>query len=80
MPCKNKSWISPAILREGLQLHGLNPADVRRIWGEVFTHYRGLSSTHLFSLGVKVFGSGAQLPGKSPAPSVRYGTRVTLDS
>src|SRR5512137_835265 len=40
--------------------HGLKPADVRRIWGEVFVHYRDLSSTHLFS-EVKVIRSGPQL-------------------
>ncbi|MEY4704941.1 MAG: hypothetical protein RL042_1143, partial [Nitrospirota bacterium] len=65
--------------------HGLKPADVRRIWGEVFTHYRNLSSTHLFS-EVKVFRSGAQLHAEIICTGGLYGaeaqggTRITLDS
>ena len=65
--------------------HGLKPTDVRRIWGEVFTHYHGLSSTHLFS-EVKVFRSGSQLRAEITCTGGLYGTeengrtRVTLDS
>lgn len=29
--------------------HGLKRADVRRVWEEVFLHYRGLSSRHVFT-------------------------------
>ncbi len=29
--------------------HGLKLADVRRIWSEVFEHYKALKSLHLFS-------------------------------
>lgn len=29
--------------------HGLKRADVRRVWEEVFRHYRGLSSRHVFT-------------------------------
>lgn len=70
---------------KGYNYHGLKPADVRRIWGEVFTHYRGLSSTHLFS-EVKVFRSGAQLRAEITCTGGLYGTeakggtRITLDS
>jgi hypothetical protein len=65
--------------------HGLKPADVRRIWGEVFDHYRNLSSTHLFS-GVKVFRSGPQLRAEITCTGGLYGTeveggkKITLDS
>lgn len=65
--------------------HGLKPADVRRIWSEVFVHYRDLSSTHLFS-GVKVFRSGSQLRAEIICTGGLYGTEVeggrqiTLDS
>ena len=65
--------------------HGLKPADVRRIWGEVFTHYHNLSSTHLFS-EMKVFRSGAQLRAEITCTGGLYGTesqggaRITLDS
>ena len=70
---------------KGYNYHGLKPADVRRIWGEVFTHYRDLSSTHLFS-AVKVFRSGAQLRAEITCTGGLYGTeaqggtRITLDS
>ena len=70
---------------KGYNYHGLKPADVRRIWGEVFTHYRDLSSTHLFS-EVKVFRSGAQLRAEITCTGGLYGTeakggtRITLDS
>jgi hypothetical protein len=65
--------------------HGLKPADVQRIWGEVFVHYRDLSSTHLFS-GVKVIRSGSQLRAEITCTGGLYGTaveggqQITLDS
>lgn len=65
--------------------HGLKQADVRRIWGEVFVHYRDLSSTHLFS-GMKVFRSGSQLRAEIICTGGLYGTevergkKITLDS
>ncbi len=65
--------------------HGLKPADVCRIWDEVFTHYHNLSSTHLFS-EVKVFRAGSQLRAEITCTGGLYGTEVqggahiTLDS
>jgi hypothetical protein len=65
--------------------HGLKQGDVRRIWSEVFVHYRDLSSTHLFS-GVKVFRSGPQLRAEIICTGGLYGTevegdrKITLDS
>jgi hypothetical protein len=65
--------------------HGLKQADVRRIWGEVFEHYRDLSSTHLFS-EIKVSGSGNSLRAEVTCTGGLYGTeiktgkRITLDS
>jgi len=29
--------------------HGLKRSDVRRVWGEVFLHYRDISSSHVFT-------------------------------
>lgn len=34
---------------KGYNYYGLKPADVRRIWAEVFVHYRDLSSRHVFT-------------------------------
>lgn len=34
---------------KGYNYHGLKRADVQRVWEEVFTHYRAISSRHLFT-------------------------------
>ncbi|MBX3235938.1 MAG: hypothetical protein KF814_07285 [Nitrospiraceae bacterium] len=65
--------------------HGLRVDSVHRIWGEVFEHYRDLSSTHLFS-AMKVAGEGKDLRVEVTCTGGLYGTemgtkkRVTLDS
>lgn len=65
--------------------HGLHLADVERIWGEVFDHYRALSSTHLFS-DMKVLqseeGTRVELTctGGLYGTELQSGARVTLDS
>ena len=65
--------------------HGLHVADVERIWGEVFEHYRGLSSTHLFS-EMKVVqteeGTRVELTctGGLYGTEAQSGARITLDS
>lgn len=41
----------------GYNYYGLKPADVRRIWAEVFAHYRDLSSRHVFT-DVKLMQTG----------------------
>lgn len=82
-----KEDLSPLLqfYAKGYNYHGLKPVDVRRIWGEVFTHYRELSSTHLFS-EMKLFRSGSQLRAEITCTGGLYGmeekggTRITLDS
>lgn len=65
--------------------HGLKESDVRRVWGEVFEHYKGLTSTHLFS-EIKVFTINSQLRAEVTCTGGLYGreaqtgTRITLDS
>jgi hypothetical protein len=65
--------------------HGLKETDVRRVWGEVFTHYKALESVHLFS-DIKVTQKGAQLRVEVTCTGGLYGTeestgkRMTLDS
>src|SRR5690348_761295 len=34
---------------QGYNYHGLKRSDVQRVWAEVFTHYRDIHSTHLFT-------------------------------
>ena len=78
----------PALMQfyaPGYNYHGLHVGDVERIWGEVFEHYRTLSSTHLFS-EMKIVRAGEGLrveltcTGGLYGADVQSGARVTLDS
>jgi len=65
--------------------HGLKASDVRRVWDEVFTHYKALSSLHLLS-DIKVLQVDSRLraevtcTGGLYGTDERTGTRITLDS
>lgn len=65
--------------------HGLKGSDVRRIWSEVFEHYRALESLHLFS-DIKVTQVDNELRAEVTCTGGLYGTdertgnRITLDS
>ena len=69
----------------GYNYHGLHVVDVERIWGEVFEHYRALSSTHLFS-EMKVVQTDEWPRVEFTCTGGLYGTeaqsgaRITLDS
>jgi hypothetical protein len=65
--------------------HGLKTDDVRRVWGEVFEHYRAVESLHLFS-DIKVTQMNHEVRVEVTCTGGLYGTdertgnRVTLDS
>lgn len=65
--------------------HGLKETDVRRVWNEVFTHYKALTSLHLFS-DIKVRQVDSRLQAEVTCTGGLYGTeertgnRITLDS
>ncbi|MDR4465228.1 MAG: hypothetical protein MRJ66_13260 [Nitrospira sp.] len=65
--------------------HGLKANDVRRIWGEVFEHYKALESLHLFS-DIKITQEDNELRAEVTCTGGLYGTdertgnRITLDS
>lgn len=65
--------------------HGLKAGDVRRVWGEVFEHYRAVESLHLFS-DIKVTQLNNEVRVEVTCTGGLYGTdertgnRVTLDS
>lgn len=65
--------------------HGLKEDDVRRVWGEVFEHYRAVESLHLFS-DIKItqvndeFRAEVTCTGGLYGTDVRTGNRLTLDS
>lgn len=65
--------------------HGLKQDDVRRVWGEVFEHYKAVESLHLFS-DIKVSRVNNALRAEVTCTGGLYGIdersgdRVTLDS
>jgi hypothetical protein len=65
--------------------HGLKETDVRRVWSEVFEHYKALESLHLFS-DIKVVPMNSELRLEVTCTGGLYGTdertgnRITLDS
>ncbi|MDF0664676.1 MAG: hypothetical protein P0119_01245 [Nitrospira sp.] len=65
--------------------HGLKQEDVRRVWGEVFEHYKAVESLHLFSaFKVSRVNDGlraeATCTGGLYGIDERSGDRATLDS
>ncbi len=65
--------------------HGLKEDDVRRVWSEVFKHYKAVESLHLFS-DIKITQVNKVLRAEVTCTGGLYGTdersgdRVTLDS
>lgn len=70
---------------KGYNYYGLKPADVRRIWAEVFVHYRDLSSRHVFT-DVKLMQTGKVKKASVTCTGGLYGIdrdsgkRITIDS
>ncbi|MEQ1794917.1 MAG: hypothetical protein ABL970_12080 [Nitrospira sp.] len=70
---------------KGYNYYGLKPADVRRIWAEVFVHYRDLASSHVFT-DVKVIQTGPVKKASVTCTGGLYGIdrqsgkRITVDS
>jgi len=69
----------------GYNYYGLKRADVRRIWSEVFAHYRELTSRHVFT-EVKVWHSGPVKKAAVTCTGGLYGVEkesgkpITIDS
>lgn len=65
--------------------NGLKQADVRRVWSEVFTYFRQISSTHHFT-DLRVVQTGSQTRAELTCTGGLYGTektsgkRITIDS
>lgn len=70
---------------KGYNYHGLKRSDVQRIWTEVFSHYREINSTHLFT-ELKVVHAGAMTKAFVTCTGGLYGIdkesgkAVTIDS
>ena len=70
---------------KGYNYHGLKRSDVRRVWTEVFSHYRQIMSRHLFT-ELKVVRDGSTTKAFVTCTGGLYGTdkesgkAVTIDS
>lgn len=70
---------------KGYNYYGLKPADVRRIWAEVFVHYRDLASSHEFT-DVTLIQTGPVKKASVTCTGGLYGIdresgkRITIDS
>jgi ketosteroid isomerase-like protein len=70
---------------KGYNYHGLKRPDVRRVWGEVFMHYEGLTSKHVFT-ELKLVKDGAVRKAYVTCTGGLYGTvketgkPITIDS
>ena len=70
---------------KGYNYHGLKRSDVRRVWGEVFMHYEGLTSKHVFT-ELKLVKDGTVRKAYVTCTGGLYGTEketgkpITIDS
>ncbi|HKT34032.1 MAG TPA: nuclear transport factor 2 family protein [Nitrospira sp.] len=62
-----------ALYSDDYRYHGLKKADVRRIWKQLFDHYKELESFHTFSV-VRTVGSGSKLVAEMTCSGVLWGT------
>jgi hypothetical protein len=65
--------------------HGLRRSDVRRVWEEVFLHYRDISSSHVFTELKLVQAEGARkayvtCTGGLQGTEIQTGKPITIDS
>jgi len=66
--------------------HGLKKPDIRKIWSQLFEHYKELESVHTFSVIRTIGGSGGRLTAEITCTGVIWGTskettlRAPIDS
>jgi ketosteroid isomerase-like protein len=62
-----------ALYSEDYLYHGLKKADIRKIWKQLFDHYKELESFHTFSV-IRTVGSGGKLVVEMTCSGVVWGT------
>jgi ketosteroid isomerase-like protein len=62
-----------ALYSDDYLYHGLKKADVRKIWKQLFDHYKELESFHTF-LVVRMVGTGGKLIAEMTCSGVMWGT------
>ncbi len=53
--------------------HGLKKADIRKVWTQLFEHYKELESFHTFSV-IRTVGAGSKLTAEMTCTGVVWGT------
>lgn len=62
-----------ALYSEDYLYHGLKKADIRKVWSQLFEHYKELESFHTFSV-IRTVGSGSKLTAEITCTGVVWGT------
>lgn len=65
-----------ALYSDKYMYHGLKKADIRKIWSQLFEHYKELESIHTFSV-IRTVGSGSKLTAEITCTGVVWGTSKT---
>jgi len=74
-----------ALYSDDYLYHGLKKGDVRKIWSQLFEHYKDLESFHTFSV-IRTVGSGSKTTAEMTCTGVIWGTskdttlRTPIDS
>ncbi|MGA6828788.1 YybH family protein [Nitrospira sp. NS4] len=74
-----------ALYSDEYYYHGLKKSDIRKIWSQLFEHYKELESFHTFSV-MRTVGSGSKLTAEITCTGVIWGTakdtklRTPIDS
>lgn len=74
-----------ALYSDDYYYHGLKKADIRKVWNQLFEHYKEVESFHTFSV-IRTVGSGSKLTAEMTCTGVVWGTakdtklRAPIDS
>ena len=62
-----------ALYLEEYHYHGLKKTDIKKVWSELFDHYKNLESFHTFSM-IRTVGTGSKLVAEMTCTGVVWGT------
>jgi ketosteroid isomerase-like protein len=62
-----------ALYADDYYYHGLKKADIRKVWAQLFDHYKDLESFHTFSV-IRTVGTGSKLIAEMTCTGVVWGT------
>ncbi|MDP3091420.1 MAG: nuclear transport factor 2 family protein [Nitrospira sp.] len=62
-----------ALYSDDYYYHGLKKADIRKVWMQLFEHYKELESFHTFSV-IRTVGAGSKLTAEMTCTGVVWGT------